>query len=576
MAKQLNYEYDVEFASEKMCIIPAGYIDKTICGCGMTTVALENNVSTIIAVPTIYLAENKSKQYPNERYAGKVLAVHGDITEREVSFYAMNTKVLKIMVTYDSLHKVENLLPRCKLVIDESNELLSKTKLKPEVIDNVFRIAEEYRDTVSFISATPIPLEYMPDWVSEIDQVKIEWIRTTKATPILCERAFPYKSLRDEFILPLKQDGSVTIQFKPNGSENFPEISFDKLIIFINSVNQIIKIVEEAGLDKSECGIICGDSLENAIKIKGIKRYVTGEMPKFTFITASGFCGIDLVDNRAMTVIVSNTKQEWQMMDMLTDLKQAVSRQRDKSNPNYRRYIYIYNQCLFSKSQEELLEKIDGIHDKITDGIWIYENSVKVGKERGFMKDDEFKNYTLEKNDTYVLNELRFKADKYFILETRNQYSKGFDISGAFDGSYEVTPMVLPNNFTYPDGVEYFKANHVEGKVEWYEYSINREWVALIEECYKLYGQVWKDFTFAKAKVKSYGKDDFGLIRLKAKKMFSTGKKYSRADAKIILQKIYDEYGIVKKANCNDVYQIFKKVRQTTVNGVRMIEVEAK
>lgn len=66
------------------------------------------------------------------------------------------------MVTYDSLKRVEYLLNDCKLVIDESNELLSKTKQKSEVIDTLFQIAEKYKDSVSFISATPTPLEYMP------------------------------------------------------------------------------------------------------------------------------------------------------------------------------------------------------------------------------------------------------------------------------------------------------------------------------------------------------------------------------------------------------------------------------
>lgn len=156
-------KFDAEYASEVMTEIPAGYIDKTVCGVGLTSVALENNISTIIAVPLIYLAVNKSQQYPNERYNGKVLAVNGDTTRGDIDFYVWNNKVLKIMVTYDSLHRVEHLLHRCRLVLDESDKLLSMTGLKPEVIDSVLNIAKEYKETVSFISATPIPLEYMPE-----------------------------------------------------------------------------------------------------------------------------------------------------------------------------------------------------------------------------------------------------------------------------------------------------------------------------------------------------------------------------------------------------------------------------
>ncbi len=37
-------KYKAEYANEVMETIPHGYIDKTICGCGLTTVALENNM----------------------------------------------------------------------------------------------------------------------------------------------------------------------------------------------------------------------------------------------------------------------------------------------------------------------------------------------------------------------------------------------------------------------------------------------------------------------------------------------------------------------------------------------------
>ena len=67
------------------------------------------------------------------------------------------------MVTVDSLPKVKHLLDRCKLVIDESNELLkiSRTDRKEAVL-KLFDIAYQYRDSVSFISATPTDLKYLP------------------------------------------------------------------------------------------------------------------------------------------------------------------------------------------------------------------------------------------------------------------------------------------------------------------------------------------------------------------------------------------------------------------------------
>lgn len=75
MKKQILLKFDAEYASEVLSEIPNGYINKTVCGCGLTTVALENKFNTIIVVPTIYLTNNKVEQYPNERCAYNILGV---------------------------------------------------------------------------------------------------------------------------------------------------------------------------------------------------------------------------------------------------------------------------------------------------------------------------------------------------------------------------------------------------------------------------------------------------------------------------------------------------------------------
>ena len=75
MKKQIDLKFDVEFASQAMDKIPNGYINKTVCGCGLTTVALENAINTIIVVPTINLVINKVEQYPNDKCNYKILGV---------------------------------------------------------------------------------------------------------------------------------------------------------------------------------------------------------------------------------------------------------------------------------------------------------------------------------------------------------------------------------------------------------------------------------------------------------------------------------------------------------------------
>ena len=373
--KRVELSFEAEFASQVITEVPSGYINKTVCGCGLTTVALENNVDTIIAVPKVGLVANKVEQYPNNRCSYKVLAVWGDTTKDEIKEYVgdcvIHKQPIKIMVTYDSLHKVEYLLDSCKLVIDESDQILTLTKnndRRPSIM-RLLDVAKSLKDNVSFISATPTDLKYMPEWMQEINQVTMNWSNTTKMVPILAERTYPFKSLKEEFIAPLKEYGSINI----NGKE------IKKVIVFINSVSTVAAIVKDLDLNKEECGIFCGDGIKNDVKIKGINRYTSGEVPKYLFITSSGFAGIDIYDKESFTIVVSNTNKSFTMVDILTDLKQAVSRNRCKTNPHYGTYLYIYNQSIFKDTEEELIGKLTSLYNKIESGVRLY--NIGVDKE---------------------------------------------------------------------------------------------------------------------------------------------------------------------------------------------------
>ena len=562
--KQILFNYDTEYASESMSFIPSGYIDKSICACGITTVALENNRNVVLAVPTITLALNKADQYPNERSNYSILPIWGDTSTSEIQDYIKKALIKKFICTYDSLPKLDYLLPDCHLVIDESNILLPITKQRPAVVDRLLDIALRYKDTVSFVSATPLPVEYLPSWVSDIDQIKITWNNIVKATPIICERTYPFRSLCEEFLFPLNRTGTMTVSGK----------TFSKVIVFMNTVSQITKVIKDTGLDKEDCGIICGDSLKNDVKISGIERYKSGPLPKYLFLTSSGFCGIDLVDEDAMTIIVSNTSKNWQMIDMLTNLKQAVSRQRNKSNPNYGSYIYIYNQSVFSEDKEELLQRIENVREKIALNIPHYDDLKRMGKETAFMCDNDFKAYSLFKDGRYILNEGAFNADKYFILQTRRQYAEGFDIRGCIGNGETIGSVSLPKSVRYKDLVDYFEDNNVKGEIEWGPYSTRYEWIRLIEDSFRFYKKVWKDFTYAKSMIDNYN-DTHELVKMDIKRQFSVGSSYSRNQVKEILKEIYCSHKIERIPQHYDLQDALI-IKEKKINGERMVEILGK
>lgn len=78
--------FDCEYASESgLDCVEAGYIDKTVPGCGLTSLAIEvESGSTVIAVPSMELVENKVGQYPNGRFGDRVLGVTGETGDAEM------------------------------------------------------------------------------------------------------------------------------------------------------------------------------------------------------------------------------------------------------------------------------------------------------------------------------------------------------------------------------------------------------------------------------------------------------------------------------------------------------------
>ena len=94
----------------------------------MTSVALENNRYNPV-VPNIELATNKAAQYPNERSSFTLLP-SGEHHRGRYSQYVDSVPVIKIVCVYDSLRKVEHLLERCCLIIDESRSCYALEMLK--------------------------------------------------------------------------------------------------------------------------------------------------------------------------------------------------------------------------------------------------------------------------------------------------------------------------------------------------------------------------------------------------------------------------------------------------------------
>ena len=543
----VTIECDYEFMSEdpRITTLPYGYIDKQICGCGATSVVLENNEDVIVLVPLYNLTNNKSLQYPSDRYNGKVCAVNGNISDDNIRKYIAESAKLKFICTWDSVHRIQHLINNpCRLIIDESQELIGNAHLKNNVINNVYQISKRNKDTVTFISATPIPLKYLPKWISEIPQISYRFKNVVKSFPLLMERTYPNKALKEEIIMKLKDNESVTME----------RYTFRKVIVFVNSVTIIDDVIRYCNLNKKECGVICGDNLKNATTLHGIRIYTVGELPKYLFINKAGFIGMDIYDKEAMTVVVSGLNKDWHMIDMRTNLKQAISRQRIKSNPNYGKYIYIYNQFEDEITKEVLIKRVDDMMNielpKLTKGYEIL-------KEHGYQSKWTIPENDLpyliydEANDSYSIDENTLQSDRFFINETREGYRKGFDIQGYTNGEPIIIDKELPS--TYSDVARYFKKHHKSGVItDWGDYKNRTDWIELIYKQYRILGKVNTNYYYATQLLES-NENIPETLDLKIKQEFVTGKRYSKKEVKHIIQRIYDALDIRRTAKATDL-----------------------
>jgi hypothetical protein len=557
------------YASETLDEIPLGYIDKTLPGCGLTSVALENNIDTIVAVPNIVLIDNKVSQYPNSRFSGSVLGVKGNTTPKYIEEYVNNTDIIKIMVTYDSIGKVEHLLDRCKLVIDESQELLKGQKLKSmskiSMLDSdanteLFKVAYKYRDSLSMISATPIPLEYMPKWVSELDQVKLLWGNNIKTTPMLMERPYPIKSLVEEIVMPLAEHNEVY----------FNNTKITKAVIFINSVSSIKKVLKDSGLDESDdVGVIAGNSLNTSIKLKGVPRIKDySKLPTFTFITSTGFKGIDLYDKEAISIVVSTINRDFTMIDINVDLLQAVSRIRNSDNNHVGKYLYLYNKKIDDFTRAELIETMERTKESVTDQIISWEANKAVDNKRGFRCDNTFRMYSqyIKEIDSFVINNNLISSDTYFIEQIYSKYKEGFNIAGYLNG-VNTNGSVVISKPTYKDVANEFITT---GSID--KYKQYKEYVDLVLESYRRFGKVYLEEKYTKKKLGLIGSKDYRYYKDKIKRMFKKGNRYPVKQVKDKLQKLYDRECIDKKANATDLKEIMD-IKYIVTNKTRMIEI---
>ena len=256
MKCQINAPIEALYVSNFLDEIPKGIVNKGACGVGMSSIALEDNYPTIIAVPTIEVIKNKTAQYPNNRRLESVFGYYADIKEKNLIHYVKSTTVPKILVTYDSFHRVAKLIDKNKyrVVVDEFSDLLDAYSYREKAIEHLLTSVQEF-DYVTYISATPLKEEYYPEALKNLNEYEIVWQGTVKIKVERKKTNKPYKAACN--IIDSYRSGGEEGLLMPNG--HYSKAAY----FFVNSVNSIANILEASDLNPTDARVICANNEVN-------------------------------------------------------------------------------------------------------------------------------------------------------------------------------------------------------------------------------------------------------------------------------------------------------------------------
>jgi len=330
-------------------------LDKGRTGCGGTELAIECEKDMIIVMPFVSLIKNKVFQHNEEET--KILGIYSAVgiskddiqpaTDKEIIEYVKNRTKRKLLVTYDSLGRLINLLFSHGIdvfnvfpaLIDEWHLLFNQYVFRNRAIKGVLSLIPKFKE-YTYMTATPIEEEFLLEELKDVPVQRVIWKNTVRVTV----NSQPTNS-------PLKAVSNLAI-YKVRG-----EI-LGNLHFFVNSVEFIAAVIKKAQLRPEQVRIVCS---KNDRPGKGNKTNqtklgtnypiaeTTDPVKMINFYTATCFEGSDIYDKDGRTYIVSDKNKSHTLMDISTLFVQICGRIRDSA---YNKEVtHIYSETRYSGDQ---------------------------------------------------------------------------------------------------------------------------------------------------------------------------------------------------------------------------------
>ena len=407
--------------------IPFGIVNKTKTDVGGTYVAANCGSNYIIVCPFKDLVDSIAAD-KNNRY--EVFKCYGGVREYQFRKYIKNNTTYKIAVTYDSLPKLIGWLSGTegwKVLVDEYHLILEDMDFRYDAINGLMEEIQKFRH-YSFLSATPIDLDFEIDFLKQLPHYKVQWNGVTKITPIRYKVTQLTKGLA-RFIQIFLDEGISLPDINGNVSK------VEELYIFINSVTSIKQIADTLKLNPDDVKICCADRIRNN-KLLGEYQIESVSSPnkKINFFTKKCFQGCNLFTNNGLIIVASDAYRTQTLVDISTTIEQIAGRIRinDEYQNIFRNvivHLFSTNKNVMSDEEfEMLMQDKENEADKLLSG-W---NKLDKEERQTYIKrmnlDTELVSII---NGKMVYNNLK-KQSFIYKQALRKTYKDGISIRDSF------------------------------------------------------------------------------------------------------------------------------------------------
>ena len=637
----------IRFMSEWDNFIIPNYpciIDKKIPGCGFTEYCICNLENVILCSPRKFLLENKENQHPfdvfyvkNEldqdettdkdlekitRSSTKIPTSLIEITSEErrnqiiaslknqineyIELCRSNNRPIKILVTYDSFRLVKeavgDLISEFRIIIDEFQSIFTDSRFKAST-ELGFLYHLRNLQKVCFVSATPMIDFYLEqlDEFKELPYYELDWSSDDPGrvlTPLITAKAC--RSINEpayEIISKYLSGNFDSVSYRDDFG-NIQVIYSKEAVFYVNSVSNILGIINKCKLSPEQCNILIARTPDNEKKLKKRlgSKWEIGRIPlygephkMFTFCTRTVYLGADFYSTNAKTYIFSDANITTLSVDISLDLPQILGRQRNTSNPwkNTADFFYktsktIYLRDDFDKYVKEKIRKTNSLLKSHS------EASEKRDLADVFKKNAETFNYRDEyvAVNTHLGNVLVPCFNKLVLLAEQ----RAFDIQQIdYKDRFSVFNTLKNTNFIRQgERINAFleKFNSLTQfshklKLLCETEFLDNEIALVLDQIPVTYKSYYNVLGPLKCKALKYQKGEldkelsirtFNVSDLKKEiqKRFSIGEIYPRKDIKTILESLYIEHGYIKTPKATDLLEFFEVQEcKKQINGKR-------